>query len=116
QSITKSMGDRQMMFRKSASDKPRSRRQENNTLVLAGGQNGNWTPHDMRRTGATLMQRLGIDPMLIDRCQNHIVDDGKNKVRRHYQLYSYQKEKAQAWAALGAELERILQIRDESDL
>jgi len=34
--------------------------------VLSGGH---WTLHDMRRTGATMMQGLGVSPDVIDYCQ-----------------------------------------------
>ncbi|MFC6944315.1 tyrosine-type recombinase/integrase [Paraburkholderia dipogonis] len=37
-------------------------------LVLYGGP---WSWHDLRRTGATLMQACGIDESLVDRCLNH---------------------------------------------
>ena len=113
-SVSQSIKSRQIMFRKGASERPGSRRQENNSLVLGGGKDGKWTPHDMRRTGATMMQRLGIDPELIDRCQNHVVATGKTKIRRHYQRYQYQQQKTEAWAKLGAELERIIATPAES--
>jgi hypothetical protein len=29
---------------------------------------GYWTPHDLRRTGATLMQNFGVSVTVIDRC------------------------------------------------
>lgn len=101
-SISSYMTDRQAMFYPERSGK----RTNDNTLVLANGNNGKWTPHDLRRTGATLMQRLKILPDIIDLCQNHIVH--KKKVRRHYQLYDYADEKKEAWAKLGNHLEQIL--------
>jgi integrase len=61
-------------------------RYRNNTLVLGAGKTGAWTPHDLRRTGATLMQRLGVSLDIIDRCQNHVLPG--SKVRRHY-LHHY---------------------------
>jgi len=72
--------------------------------VLSGGH---WTLHDMRRTGATLMQRLGVPLEVIDRCQNHVL--AGSKVRRHYLHYDYAKEKGEAWRALGEHLEAIVQ-------
>ncbi|AWM80609.1 hypothetical protein DKL61_09750 [Gammaproteobacteria bacterium ESL0073] len=72
--------------------------------MLAKGENGDWTPHDLRRTGATLMQKLKVDPMIIDRCQNHITH--ASKVRRHYQLYDYADEKKEAWFKLGEYLDK----------
>lgn len=65
-------------------------RRSDDALVLAGGKDGAWTPHDLRRTGATMMQALGISLELIDRCQNHVPG---SKVRRHYMLHDYADEK-----------------------
>ena len=67
---------------------------------------GDWTPHDLRRTGATMMQALGITPEVVDRCQNHVLKG--SRVRRHYLTHPYNAEKRDAWTRLGAELEGIL--------
>jgi len=67
---------------------------------------GHWTLHDMRRTGATMMQGLGIPLEVIDRCQNHVLAGAA--VRRHYLHYDYAKEKGAAWRALGEHLEAII--------
>lgn len=103
--VSKLIGDRQAMFKNRS--KPLSGRQHNNTLVLSAGANGEWTPHDLRRTGATMMQMLGIAPEIIDRCQNHVIES-KNKSAKHYQQYDYAKEKAEAWHKWGERLEQIL--------
>lgn len=79
-----------------------------NSLVLAGGDNGEWTPHDLRRTSATTMQRLGIPNDLIDRCQNHVL--GGPAVRRHYLLYDFAAEKRAAWEKLGNHLDIMLNL------
>lgn len=76
-------------------------------LKLSGGKNGNWTMHDLRRTGATMMQKLGIAPNIIDLCQNHR-DSTQSSVAKHYLHYDYADEKAAAWEALGAKLEEII--------
>lgn len=102
-SVSKQIGDRQELFMKR---KALQRRKHNNTLVLAGGKNGNWTPHDLRRTGATMMQQLGISLDIIDRCQNHVM--AGSKVRRHYFHHDYADEKANAWNTLGNRLNLIL--------
>lgn len=101
--ISKQIGDRQCQFKNRR--KPLPGRQHNDTLVLAGGVNGEWTPHDLRRTGATMMQSLGISLDIIDRCQNHVM---KGKVRRHYLHHDYADEKAKAWKLLGDRIEAIL--------
>lgn len=101
-SVSKQVGDRQERFK---DRKPLKNRRHDNTLVLADGVNGDWTPHDMRRTGATMMQRLGVLLDVIDRCQNHKL---AGKVRRHYLHHDYEVEKTEAWAKLGAQLQTIL--------
>ena len=101
--VSKQIGDRQCRFKNRK--KPLPGRQHNDTLVLAGGANGEWTPHDLRRTGATMMQSLGIALDIIDRCQNHVM---KGKVRRHYLHHDYAQEKAEAWRLLGERIEMIL--------
>lgn len=103
-SVSKQVDDRQIMFKNR--EKPLIGRAFDNSLVLAGGVNGEWTPHDMRRTGATMMQELGIGLDVIDRCQNHIL--AGSKVRRHYLKHDYAKEKAEAWDKLGDRLTAIL--------
>ncbi len=105
--ISKQVGDRQMQFKQR---KPLKRRKNDNTLVLANGSRGEWTPHDLRRTAATMMQRLGVQPDVIDRCQNHVMPG--SKVRRHYMHYDYAAEKSEAWRLLGQELDNILLIAD----
>jgi integrase len=103
-SISKRVGDRQVQFKNRS--KPLTGRRHDNSLVLSKGANGAWTPHDLRRTGATLMQELGVTLEIIDRCQNHML--GGPKVRRHYMLHDYAKEKAEAWRLLGERIEAIL--------
>ncbi|MBV7546321.1 tyrosine-type recombinase/integrase [Pseudomonas sp. PDM26] len=103
-SISKRVGDRQEQFKKRS--KPLSGRRNDNTLVLSKGTNGDWTPHDLRRTGATTMQELGVTLEIIDRCQNHLL--GGSKVRRHYLHHDYAKEKTEAWRLLGERIDAIL--------
>jgi len=106
--ISKQVGDRQCRFKQRS--KPLSGRHHDDTLVLADGANGEWTPHDLRRTGATLMQGLGVPLETIDLCQNHVLPGPK--VRRHYMHHRYAKEKTAAWNALGKHLEIILGTKD----
>lgn len=101
--VSKLIGDRQCRFKNRSG--PLSGRHHNDTLVLADGVNGEWTPHDMRRTGATLMQALGVPLDIIDRCQNHVM---AGKVRRHYLHHDYAKEKTEAWQKLGGYLEEVM--------
>lgn len=106
--MSKQIGDRQIQFKKR---KELRLRRNDNSLVLAGGRNGPWTPHDLRRTGATMMQELGFTPDIIDRCQNHVLPG--SKVRRHYLHYDFAQQKLDAWVALGAELQRALDSKPQ---
>lgn len=106
--ISKLIGDRQCSLKNRS--KPLSGRHHDDSLVLSQGTKGEWTPHDLRRTGATLMQELGVNLDIIDRCQNHQL--GGSKVRRHYLHYDYAKEKSEAWRILG---EHILNILSRSN-
>jgi len=105
--VTRQVSDRQLMF-KTLTKKP-NKRILDNSLVLAGGDNGEWTPHDLRRTSATTMQRLRIPNDVIDRCQNHVL--GGPTVRRHYLLYDYADEKRGAWEKLGAHVDAMLKSK-----
>lgn len=91
-SITKQIGGRQTENILS------NRSQHNQALVLIGGK---WTPHDLRRTGATLMGDLGIAPDVIEKCLNHTEE---NKVKRIYQRQKLETEQAEAWQVLGKHL------------
>ncbi|MBE2241666.1 MAG: tyrosine-type recombinase/integrase [Burkholderiaceae bacterium] len=100
--VSKQVGDRQHRFKKRAL---LPGRRNDDSLVLGRGANGEWTPHDLRRTAATMLQALGIAPEVIDRCQNHVL--AGSRVRRHYLTHAYDQEKRQAWARLGKALETI---------
>ena len=102
--VSKLVGDRQCRFK--SRTKPLTGRHHDDSLVLSHGTTGEWTPHDLRRTGATMMQGLGVTMETIDRCQNHLL--GGSKVRRHYLHYDYAKEKTEAWGLLGERITEIL--------
>lgn len=56
-----------------------------------------WTLHDLRRTAATTMPRLGVDVVVVERVLNHQM----RGVMAVYQKYSFDREKRQAlelWA------------------
>lgn len=67
-------------------------------LLLTGGE---WTPHDLRRTGATLMGNLGVRPDVIERCLNHVEP---NRLVRTYQRQRLEEEQREAWRLLGQRL------------
>lgn len=106
--VSKLIGDRQCRFKNRS--KPLTGRHHDDSLVLSKGTKGEWTPHDLRRTGATMMQELGMTLEIIDRCQNHLL--GGSKVRRHYLHHEYAKEKAGAWGLLGEHIEVLLATSD----
>jgi integrase len=94
-SISKQINDRQ-------TDHVRSNKsQHKDALRLSGGK---WTPHDLRRTGATLMGNLGVLPDVIEKCLNHIE---QNKMKRVYQRQELKLEQAKAWQRLGDRLELL---------
>lgn len=70
-------------------------------LLLPGGQ---WTSHDLRRTGATLMGDLGVDGGVIEKCLNHIE---QNKLKRIYQRSENRAAMDNAWRLLGNRLELL---------
>ncbi|MEG3086084.1 tyrosine-type recombinase/integrase [Sphingomonas sp. PB4P5] len=60
-----------------------------------------WRLHDLRRTGTTRMQRLGISIEVTERVINHHQGGEAAGIRGIYNLYEYQSEKTralQAWA------------------
>lgn len=102
--VTKQVSDRQR------GDKPvLSRRSPyKDALIL---NRGRWTPHDLRRTGATLMTALGILPEVAERCLNHVE---QNKIKRIYQRHSYEKEMREAWRLLGERLDMLTAMNFKS--
>jgi integrase len=61
----------------------------------------NWTLHDLRRTGATRMQRLGFEKEVVDCCLNHIDDD-------EYLQHDYADDMVKAFDAWSREVMRIV--------
>ena len=61
--------------------------------------------HDLRRTMATNVARLGVSTELIDRLQGRKVGSG---VSGTYNRYAYEKEKSEALAKWESELLRIV--------
>lgn len=96
--FSKQIGDRQIIFKNRT--KKLINRSENNTLVIGKSE---WTIHDLRRTGATLMQKLKIPREVINLCQNHVIG---SKVDRHYLHHDYFQEKKEAWCILGEFLDQ----------
>lgn len=101
--VTKQLGDRQRPGLKPM--KGRAKADKGEALVLPGGK---WGPHDLRRTGATLMVALGVIPEVAERCLNHTE---QNRVKRTYQRHSYEREMREAWHLLGERLELLTRTK-----
>lgn len=94
--VTKQVADRQR------TDQPMSGRTKLiDALALPGGQ---WRPHDLRRTGASMMADLGVLPDVVERCLNHTEE---NKMKRIYQRAKYEGPMRDAWRLLGERLELL---------
>ena len=95
--VTKQITDRQR-----SSEGYKNRTKQIGILALPRGV---WKPHDLRRTGATLMNALGVLPEVAERCLNHMEE---NKIKRIYQRYGYEAEMKQAWEKLGDRLDLLM--------
>lgn len=91
--VTKQVADRQRN-----APPMQGRTKDTTSLMLSGGD---WRPHDLRRTGATLMAELGVLPDVVERCLNHTEE---NKMKRIYQRAQYETPMREAWALLGERL------------
>lgn len=98
---TKQITARQFKF-STASSPINGRTMLSNSLVLGDEK---WTPHDLRRTGASLMQSLGVNDSVIERVINHVE---QNRMKRIYHRYDHADEMRNAWAALGTLLSNFL--------
>lgn len=65
-----------------------------------------WGYHDLRRTMTTRMAELGIPDHVVDRLLNHSVS--RSTRAKHYDRYSYLKEKAEALETWATEVSRII--------
>jgi integrase len=63
-----------------------------------------WHIHDLRRTARSLMSRAGVSSDHAERCLGHVIGG----VRGIYDRHEYHREKAQAFEALAAQIERIV--------
>jgi integrase len=95
-SASKQVGDRQR------TTPMKNRSHATGALLLRGGK---WTPHDLRRTGATMMGTLGVRPDVIEKCLNHVE---QKKLVRIYQRQELKEEQRQAWRLLGERLEFLM--------
>jgi integrase len=73
----------------------------------ASGVKG-WVIHDLRRTARTLLSRAGVNADIAERCLGHVIGG----VRGTYDRHEYLEEKARAFEALAAQIERIINPQD----
>jgi len=81
--------------------------QRSNTAVQARLRNTaklTWTPHDLRRTFATRLAGLGIDPLVIEKCLNHTLGG----VLATYNRHTYEAERKEAAVLWAKEVQRIV--------
>ncbi|WP_027514878.1 integrase arm-type DNA-binding domain-containing protein [Bradyrhizobium sp. WSM1417] len=78
--------------------------------ALTGDAVAPWTLHDLRRTGTSVMQRLGIPFEVREACCNHTIKGVAGVYNRH----DYSNEKRQAFEALAAEVARIVNGEQDS--
>jgi integrase len=69
----------------------------------ASGVTG-WVIHDLRRTARSLLSRAGIASDHAERCLGHVIGG----VRGIYDRHEYLEEKARAFEALAAQVQRII--------
>jgi integrase len=63
-----------------------------------------WTLHDLRRTAASRMVALGVDPVVVDAVLNH----AQPVLRRTYQQHAYLEERRQAIEAWSAHIAALV--------
>jgi integrase len=77
------------------------------TLVLSGGE---WSPHDLRRTMASRMGDLGIEPHIIERCLNHV----QQGIVGVYQRQEYVQQRKEAFEKWGRKLAALTRTRRQT--
>lgn len=90
-SFAKQLSDRQ----RDDTERMSNRSKSVDALALPGGR---WTPHDLRRTAASLMAGLGASGDVIDECLNHQIE---SRVRRTYIRDRREADQTRAFDALG---------------
>ena len=81
------------------------KRQLDAAIARRGGFAEPWVIHDCRRTGVTLMQRLGVDAEVAERVAGHTVGSA---VRRIYARHAFRVEKLDALERLGVLIAQLV--------
>jgi integrase len=68
----------------------------------------NWRLHDIRRTSRTVLSRAGVSADVAERCLGHVIGG----VRRVYDQHSFLPEMREAFEALAALIDRIINPAD----
>ncbi len=63
-----------------------------------------WTAHDLRRTGRTMLSRLQVPNDIAERILNH----SRGRIEETYDLHAYMNEKRAALDKLGREIARVI--------
>ncbi len=82
-------------------------------IIKAGGPSGpglSW--HSLRKTARTLMSRAGVRSEYSERALGHV----QGTVARAYDKHSYLPEKRAAFEALAAEIDRVVESRQASNV
>lgn len=110
-SLNKKTVNKQLADRQRTADKPMKRRtKQMDALALEGGR---WVPHDLRRTGATLMARMGFSIEVIHECQNHLQEDEMAQVYIQDRRIGEQRL---AFNALGERLDALFKGQTPADV
>jgi integrase len=72
---------------------------------------GHFTPHDLRRTAASMMTRSGIQRLTVKKILNH----SDREITAVYDRYEYDKEKQTAMRAWDKELKKILTNQSKAE-
>lgn len=70
-----------------------------------------FTPHDLRRSAATLMEEAGVSPFVVGHVLNHVSITKASITSRVYARYNYEKEKREALDILAARVAAIIEGR-----
>jgi integrase len=76
-------------------------------IAAAGADLPHWTPHDLRRTVATRMAELGVQPHVIEAVLNH-VSGHKSGVAGIYNRATYDREKREALNLWAGHVKRLV--------
>lgn len=80
---------------------------------LAAGDVKPWRLHDLRRTCATRLARLGVQPIVIDCLLNHI-SGVRGGVHGVYNVHAYEQERREALDAWARQVMRIVEPDSEA--